>query len=60
LAPRVGLAYRVDSRTVVRASYGISQDITGYNGDYLFALPEPSIYLGQNIINSATVPRNRL
>lgn len=62
LAPRLGVAYRLDSQTVVRAAYGIFYDMTGYNGyqGTIFSLfQNPPFTVGQNVINSATDPRNR-
>jgi TonB dependent receptor-like, beta-barrel len=62
-APRFGIAYRLDNTTVLRTSYGIFHDVTGFNGyqGTIFSLfQNPPFTVGQNIINSATDPRNRL
>jgi hypothetical protein len=61
-APRLGLAYKLNNKTVVRSAYGIFYDVTGFNGyqGTIFSLfQNPPFTVGQNIINSATNPRNR-
>jgi len=61
-APRFGIAYRLDEKTVLRTGYGIFYDVTGFNGyqGTIFSLfQNPPFTVGQNIINSATDPRNR-
>jgi carboxypeptidase family protein/TonB-dependent receptor-like protein len=62
-APRIGIAYQVTNRSVVRAGYGIFYDLTGYNrfqGTIFTMVQNPPYTSGQNIVNSATQPTNRL
>ena len=62
-APRLGISYRVGSKAVLRTSYGIFYDITGTNrfqGTIFALIQNPPFTSGQNIVNSATQPTNRL
>ena len=62
-APRVGIAYHLTGRSVIRAGYGIFYDLTGYNrfqGTIFTMVQNPPYTSGQNIVNSATQPTNRL
>ena len=62
-APRFGIAYQANDKTVVRSAYGIFYDVTGFNGfqGTIFSLfQNPPFTVGQNIINSTTRPTNRL
>jgi len=63
LAPRFGLSYRIQDKTVIRSSYGIFYDITGSNrfqGTIFAMIQNPPFTSGQNVVNSATQPTNRL
>jgi hypothetical protein len=62
-APRLGIAYRLGNRAVLRSSYGFFYDITGSNrfqGTIFALIQNPPFTSGQNIVNSATQPTNRL
>lgn len=63
IAPRVGLAYKLDRSTVLRSAYGLFYDVTGYNGyqGTIFSLfQNPPFTVGQNIVNDAVNPANKL
>jgi outer membrane receptor protein involved in Fe transport len=59
LLPRVGLAYRINEKTVLRAGYGRSQDTFGY-GEYRNAWPVQNVWglpMAQfNGVDNAYVP----
>ena len=62
-SPRFGIAYRLGSKMAVRSGYGIFYDLTGttrFQGTIFTMVQNPRFTSGQNIVNSATQPTNRL
>jgi len=60
-APRVGIAYQLNSKTVIRAAYGIFYDATGvngYQGTQYGLFGNPPFTDTETIINTVTTPTN--